>query len=185
MDGARLWECGPFYGRTLAQIAALFDTVYVSFYKGLGGVSGGMLLGPEDFIAEAREWRHRHGGTLFGMWPYAAPALAGLRTRLPRMKAAYEHGLAIAAALRGVDGVALTPDPPQVPMMHITLRTTEKAFNAGVRKMAGQGLWTWGGSMPTEVPGYRRVELYVGDATLALTPEEVAAAIVRLMGATR
>ena len=33
LDGARLWECRPFYGREYAEIARLFDTVYVSFYK--------------------------------------------------------------------------------------------------------------------------------------------------------
>jgi hypothetical protein len=42
LDGARLWECGPFYGRPLSEIAGLFDTVYVSFYKGLGGTAGAM-----------------------------------------------------------------------------------------------------------------------------------------------
>ncbi|MGH2482711.1 MAG: threonine aldolase family protein, partial [Ktedonobacteraceae bacterium] len=39
-DGARLWECAPFYGRSYADIAALADSVYVSFYKGLGGLAG-------------------------------------------------------------------------------------------------------------------------------------------------
>ena len=33
LDGARLWECRPFYGREYAEIAQLFDSVYVSFYK--------------------------------------------------------------------------------------------------------------------------------------------------------
>jgi threonine aldolase len=36
VDGARLWEAQPFYGRGLAEIAGLADSVYVSFYKGLG-----------------------------------------------------------------------------------------------------------------------------------------------------
>jgi threonine aldolase len=99
LDGARLWECGPFYDRPLAEIAALFDTVYVSFYKGLGGAGGAMLLGENDVIAEAREWRHRHGGTIYSLWPYAAPALAGLRLRLPRMPVYVEHARRIAAAL--------------------------------------------------------------------------------------
>jgi len=35
LDGARLWECQPFYGRSYAEICALFDSVYVSFYKTL------------------------------------------------------------------------------------------------------------------------------------------------------
>jgi threonine aldolase len=184
MDGARLWECGPFYSRPLSEIAALFDTVYVSFYKGLGGVAGGMLLGDEDVIAEAREWRHRHGGTLFNLWPYAAAALAGLRLRLPRMAANLAHARAIAAALTEVDGVRVIPDPPQVPMMHVALPTTPAAFTAGVRKLArDQKLWAFGGSAPTDVPGYRMVELYVGDATLQLTPTQIALAVRELLPA--
>jgi hypothetical protein len=41
MDGARLWGCEPFYERSLEEISELFDTVYVSFYKQLGGLPGG------------------------------------------------------------------------------------------------------------------------------------------------
>jgi len=33
IDGARIWEVAPWYGRSLAEIAALADTIYVSFYK--------------------------------------------------------------------------------------------------------------------------------------------------------
>jgi threonine aldolase len=182
LDGARLWECGPFYGRPLSEIAALFDTVYVSFYKGLGGTAGGMLLGDEDVIAEAREWRHRHGGTLFNLWPYAASALAGLRLRLPRMAAYVEHARAIAAALSSIDGVVVVPDPPHTPMMHIHLGTTPAAVTAGVRRLATEErLWAFGRSAPTDTPGFQRVEAYVGDATLALTPREVAAAVRAIM----
>lgn len=182
MDGARLWECGEFYGRPYSEIAALFDSVYVSFYKGLGGTAGGVLLGDEDFIAEAREWRHRHGGTLFNLWPYAASALAGLRLRLPRMASYYERAQAIAASLRAIDGVEIVPDPPQTPMMHIYLRTTQEAFNAGVRRMATENhTWTWGASFSSEIPGYRAVELSAGDATLSVTADEVAGAISALL----
>src|SRR6187399_2210271 len=39
LDGARLWESVPHYGRTLAEVCALFDSVYVSFYKTLGGIA--------------------------------------------------------------------------------------------------------------------------------------------------
>ena len=81
LDGARLWQCGVAYGRPLAEVAGLFDSVYVSFYKDLGGLAGCCLLGSEDLVARAREWRQRHGGTLFALWPYAASALAALRLR--------------------------------------------------------------------------------------------------------
>ena len=184
LDGARLWETGPFYGRPLSEIAALFDSVYVSFYKGLGGLAGSMLLGEDEMVAEARAWRRRHGGTLYHLWPYAASGLAGLRLRLPRMGAYVAHARAIAVALSGIEGVLVVPDPPQTPMMHVHLKTDAPAVTAGIRRLASdQRLWTWGGSSPTETPGYRRVELTVGDATLAFTPAEVATAVRALLPA--
>ena len=64
MDGARLWQCAPFYQRTLAEIADLFDTVYVSFYKDLGAPAGAALTGTKVVIDEARVWQIRHGGRL-------------------------------------------------------------------------------------------------------------------------
>jgi threonine aldolase len=184
LDGARLWEAGPFYARPLSEIAALFDSVYVSFYKGLGGLSGSLLVGEEDLVAEAREWRHRHGGTLFNLWPYAAAGLAGLRLRLPRMKSYVQHARAIAGVLTTIEGVEVVPDPPQTPMMHLHLRTTTAAVTAGIRRMAtDERLWTWGGSAATDTPSIRRVELTVGDATLAFSPDAVADAVRSLLPA--
>jgi threonine aldolase len=175
LDGARLWECGPFYDRPLAEIAALFDSVYVSLYKGLGGLAGCCLLGGEDVVGQAREWRSRHGGTLFAMWPYAAAGLAGLRLRLPRMASYVAHARAIAAELRERDGVEVVPDPPQTPMMHIRLRTDAETFLTASRRVAAErGIWTWPRSSPTPYAAWRSVELTVGDATLGFTPAEVA-----------
>ncbi len=182
LDGARLWESGPFYGRPLVEIAALFDSIYVSMYKGLGGLSGSVLLGDEELVGEARAWRKRHGGTLFQVWPYAASALAGLRLRLPKMEAYVEHARAIAAGLAGVEGIDVVPDPPQTSMLHLHLRTSAADVIAGIRRMATEGrLWTWPGSMATHVPGIRRVEITVGDATLDFTPEEVVGTVRALL----
>ncbi|BFO14117.1 hypothetical protein SHKM778_05050 [Streptomyces sp. KM77-8] len=62
-DGARLWECTEHFGRPLAEIAGLADSVYVSFYKSLDAFGGAALAGPAGLIEEARAWRHRYGGT--------------------------------------------------------------------------------------------------------------------------
>ena len=100
------------------------------------------------------------------------------------MAAYVEHAQAIASALHGIDGVDVVPDPPQTPMMHLHLRTTPADISAGVRRMATeQRLWTWSGSSPSDTPGIRRVELTVGDATMAVTPDEVAAAVRALLPA--
>ena len=111
VDGARLWEVQPCYDRPLAEIAGLADSIYVSFYKGLGGLSGAAVAGDVEPLAELREWRHRMGGQLYRMTPYAVSGLVGLRDRLPRMGeyVAWARGLAaelVAAGLR------INPQPP-------------------------------------------------------------------------
>jgi threonine aldolase len=183
LDGARLWESAAGYGRPPAEIAALFDTVYVSFYKGIGALPGCCVAGPADVLAEVREWRHRMGGTLYGLWPQAASALSCLRRRLPLMPAYLDHARQIAAALAGLDGVRVVPDPPQVPMMHLLLSTTSERFAAAARALAAdQGIWTWPGAMPTLDPAVQRVELSIGDATLGLAPDEIRSVIATLAG---
>lgn len=182
LDGARLWESTPFYSKSPAKIAKLFDTVYVSFYKGLGGLAGACLAGEQDVIDEARAWRKRHGGTLFGMWPNAASALAGLKLRLPRMPQYVKHARAIAAALRGVPNVEVAPDPPQTPMMHLHLRVTEAALKAAACRMARErGVFTFPGSMVGMIPSLRKVEFTVGDATLGFEPAEAAGIIAEMV----
>ncbi len=110
MDGARLWEASAYYKRahrkSIAEIAALFDTVYVSFYKGLGGIAGSCVAGEQDVIDELAVWRVRHGGRAFMMWPYAAAALTALRRRLPLMPKYQKHAVAVGKALEKVRGRA-------------------------------------------------------------------------------
>jgi threonine aldolase len=174
LDGARLFESATGYGRPLAEIAALFDTVYVSFYKGIGALAGCCLAGPADVLAEVREWRKRMGGTLHGLWPGAASALSCLRRRLPLMPEYLGHAREIASALRGAPGVRVVPDPPHVSMMHLLLTATQEGFAAAARRLAAeQGVWTWPQAMVTPDPDLQRVELYVGDATRAVPPGQV------------
>lgn len=133
------------------------------------------MAGPQDLIAQVREWRERMGGMLFGLWPNAASALSCLRVRLPKMAQYTEHARAIATALAGVAGVRVVPDPPQTPMMHLLLATTSERFTEAARRIAAErGVWTWPEAMPTLDPEVQRIELSVGDATCAMSPSEVA-----------
>ncbi|SFP96915.1 L-threonine aldolase [Geodermatophilus dictyosporus] len=183
LDGARLWEASAGYGLPPSDLAAPFDTVYVSFYKGIGALAGCCLAGPADHVAEVREWRHRLGGTLFGLWPGAASALTCLRERLPRVPEYLRRAREVADAVRGLPGVRVVPDPPQTPMLHLLLATTPDAFRTAARGLAEEGLWTWAEPATTGDPSVLRVELAVGDATMALPVEDVCAAVARLAGA--
>jgi threonine aldolase len=182
MDGARLWEASAGYDRTPAEISALFDTVYVSFYKGLGGLSGCCVAGPADVLAEVADWRIRHGGRLYAMWPYAASALTGLRTRLPRMAEYHRHALAIAEALTGLPRVEVLPNPPQSPMMHLQLGVTTADLQRKVVEIASSdGIWTFPRPFSTISPAQLRVEFSIGDATMGFSPSEVRHLVERLV----
>ncbi|UYQ66601.1 threonine aldolase family protein [Streptomyces peucetius] len=120
-DGARLWECAPHFGRPLDEIASLADSVYVSFYKSLDGISGAVLAGPAALIDEARAWRHRYGGLLFQQYPAALSALVGLERELPRLPSYVAHAKVVAAALTGAfrdSGVPWSRVNPPVPHTH-------------------------------------------------------------------
>lgn len=183
LDGARIWESAAGYGKTVAEVAAPFDSVYVSFYKGVGALAGCAVAGEPDVLAEVREWRHRMGGTLYGLWPLAASALTNLRLRLPRMPDYLAHARAIADAVRDLPGVQVLPDPPRTSMLHLQLHADDEQLTAAVRRLATQEkLWTFPRWATTGLPGVARVELSVGDATMELSPAEVRDALAALVG---
>lgn len=174
MDGARLWECQPFYQRSYAEIAALFDTVYVSFYKILGGIAGAMLLGPQDFIAEARLWQRRHGGNLVQMYPFVLSAQHGLDTRLDRIPLYCAKAREIAAILSAFPQVEVLPNPPHTNMLHVFFHAEKDRLEEAAAQIAReQQTWLFRYFTPGQIPGYCKVEFTVGDATLEFSPEEI------------
>jgi threonine aldolase len=173
LDGARLWECQPFYQRSYAEIAALFDTVYVSFYKILGGITGAMLLGPEDIIAEARLWQRRQGGNLVRMFPFVLSARQGLETRLDRMGQYHDKAIEIAAALAAFPEIEVMPNPPHTNMMHVFVRGEVNRLEQAALDIAQeQKIWLVNTWLPSQIPAYQKFELTVGDASLEFSAEE-------------
>lgn len=182
MDGARLWEAAPGYGREYAEVASLFDSVYVSFYKGVGAIAGAALAGPAEFIAEARIWLRRHGGNLIHLYPYVISAREHLRERLPRFPLYHERAKAIAVALERVEGVALKPNPPQAHMAHVYLRGEPEALlDASALLAREERVTLFTRAYPSGVPGYATFEMSVGDAAQALTPDEIAGYFARVI----
>jgi threonine aldolase len=184
LDGARLWEAAPYYDRSHAEIAALFDTVYVSLYKGLGGFAGCVLAGPEDVIAEARVWRRRHGGALFQLYPLAAAAQRGLDEVVPQMPRFLEHARNLAAALREVPGIDVVPEPPQTPLFHLHLRGDPDALRERAYDLAEERrVWLFRRLTPTVVPGVSKLEITVGEPALEISPEETAELFAAVLAA--
>ena len=175
LDGARLWQCGPFYRRPLRVIAVLFDTVYVSLYKDLGGLGGCVLAGPKDVIAEARVWRVRHGGRLSTYEPMALSAERGLDELLPRMPSFVRKAREIGVALARVDGVDVVPDPPQAAMLHVHVRGEPERLEEALYEIAKERRTLIAGYFaPSPVARVGKTEIGVGPATLDVPTSEIA-----------
>jgi len=129
-DGARLVEASAGYGHdSVKETAKPFTSVYISFYKGLGALSGAMLLGDSDFIAEARKRLRKFGGNLYTVLPYAISSWAGFRN-FQREENIFKYRrdkLARVLKLLSTDArissiVEFDPKIPEVNMVHGYLR---------------------------------------------------------------
>jgi len=186
LDGARLWESAEHLGHSYAEIAALADSVYVSFYKGLGGMAGAAIAGPADLVADARRWQRRHGGTLFVLLPYAVAARDGLRRRLPLMGDYVARARELAAELAALDGVQVLPEPPHTNAFRIFLDVpVDHAREASLRIAEEQHVALAHGWEAADVPGWCMTEITAGDATLAWTVAEQVRTVSELLALAR
>ena len=179
LDGARIWESQPWFGHSLAEVAALADTLYVSFYKGIGAHAGAALLGPQDVVDEARSWRRRMGGTIYRTTAEAVGALAGLRSWLPRVPEAVTWAQAFAAALP--PGIAVQPAVPQTNQFLLFADGEADEVNDRTAAHVEErriGLPAWS---PTTQPGRVQCEVVVTEAASSLDPGAMADGLARVV----
>ncbi len=169
LDGARLWECQPYFGRSYAEICADFDSVYVSCYKVLDGLPGAVLAAPADFISEARTWMRRHGGNLVYMFPNAISAKIGMDRNLPRIAEYVTKAAEIAAILNSLQGVTVIPERPPTNMMHLQFEAPKQAIMDAVGEIALREKVL----LFSRVGDTGRTEMYIGDAGAQIPGERI------------
>lgn len=196
-DGARIFEATTGYGKTVAELAEPFDSIYISFYKGLGGISGAMLLGPKEFCDEARIWLRRFGGNLYTLLPYAVSGWSGYRRNWvqPRQLLGEENAqmsfqqkkdklLRLAEAFSSKEALSqvltLEPTEPHIPMVHCYLRTAfslSETIRDTIEKKMGVSIFhrlrPIEDSDPAFQKGYRcKFELSIGEANGSI-PDDI------------
>jgi threonine aldolase len=130
LDGARLWNAHVATGRSMAELAANFDTVSVCLSKGLGAPVGSLLASSGERIAEARVWRKRYGGGMRQAGILAAAGRYAIAKHVERLSD--DH----ARARRLAD--ALGADPAQVDTNIVVL--TVSAARPVAAKAAEEGV---------------------------------------------
>lgn len=178
MDGARLWEAAAGYGRSAAEIAAGFDSVYVSLYKGLGGLGGAMLAGSAPFVARCAEWFRRQGGNVVHRSPYVVAAAMGFDERLAAMPAYFARTQFLYEALRAYPALRVNPAAPHANMLHLHLPVgRERALAVRDALAREHGIWLFNRAVHGALPATSVIELYVGDNLLAMPDATVHAAL--------
>src|SRR4030095_10900840 len=104
LDGARLFVECAYSGRSPADQAAPFDTVYVSLWKCFNAAGGAILAGPTALVSDMYNVRRMFGGALWNAWPYAAVARHHPEGYLERLRTAVRISEQLIALLRGAPG---------------------------------------------------------------------------------
>ncbi len=106
LDGARIFNAMAVDGRAPAEWGRLFDSVSICLSKGLGAPVGSVLVGPRDFIHQARRVRKRLGGGMRQAGILAAAGLYALDHHVDRLREDHARARVIGAALQRCPFVA-------------------------------------------------------------------------------
>lgn len=172
LDGARIWESSHYYKKPYDQIASLFDSVYVSFYKGIGGLSGAVLAGDNDFIEKCRLWRKRMGGELFSSFPMLITALEGLDKNLNKIPRRVERAIEIAALLDSIDSFQV--EPPHTNGFLIFVKAPLNQLNNKILELKNSlKMKLIHEFVPTAISNIQSAEVQIGPAAKELTNQQI------------
>jgi threonine aldolase len=119
LDGARVFNAAAAQGVTASELAEGVDTLIVDLTKGLSCPLGALLLGPRDFVDEARFKKRVLGGGMRQAGIIAACGIVALESLVDRI--AEDHTLArwLAARLADIDGLVIDPASVETNMLYV------------------------------------------------------------------
>ncbi|MDA5561019.1 beta-eliminating lyase-related protein [Exiguobacterium sp. MMG028] len=172
LDGARLFESLPYYEKEASEICALFDSVYVSFYKGIGGIAGAILAGPKSFCDTSKVWKRRYGGDLISLYPYILSSDYYYEMRKDKMTGYRDAAVQLAARFNELDDVWTTPLVPVTNMFHLHFRGKKEEVGeriARIQEETGIGITGY----LVEKDGYCSTEISIGDVYPEITSNQL------------
>ena len=138
LDGARLFIASAYTGRSPADFAAPFDTVYVSLWKYFNCGQGAILAGPRRVLEGMFHTRRMFGGNLAVGWPAALVARHYMDGFVERLRAAVEVSEAFYRAIGAHPRVAVERIPNGTNLTRLTLKGVDPA--QVVRRLAEHGV---------------------------------------------
>jgi len=140
LDGARLWNASVAAGIDIPTYSETADSVMMCLSKGLGAPVGSVLVGPRDFIDQARRFRKILGGAMRQAGILAAAGLYALDHNIDRLREDHEKAQALADGLARLPGLGVDRDLTQTNI--VVVEVSPGPFSAPdlQRRMAERGI---------------------------------------------
>lgn len=135
LDGARLFEILPYYQKSAAEVCGLFDSIYISFYKGIGGLAGAILAGDKEFTQQSKVWKRRHGGDLISLYPYIISANYYFDKRISKMEQYYESAKELAVLFNSCPFIQTKPVVPVSNMFHVQINRPKEQLEEVLKEI--------------------------------------------------
>jgi threonine aldolase len=117
IDGARLLNASAATGIAASAFAAMADSVWIDFTKGLGAPIGAVLAGTAPFIAEARRYKHMFAGAMRQAGIAAAGCLHALDHHVDRLVEDHARARRLAEGLARIPGIVVRTPRPETNMV--------------------------------------------------------------------
>lgn len=140
MDGARIFNASVASGSSVADLTRDCDSVMFTLSKGLGAPVGSILLGPRDFITEARTWRKRLGGGMRQIGILAAAGLIALEEGPKRLHEDHENARALASGVAEIPGISIDPASVQTNIVIFDVSGTGKKSSEICARLKEEGV---------------------------------------------
>lgn len=142
LDGARVFNAAVALGVPLRAITRHMDTVSLCCSKGLGAPMGSLLVGPAEFIRQARRWRKMVGGGMRQSGLVAAAISHALDHHVERLADDHRRAQGLVSGLTGQPGVhAITASTN---IAYLNMGTTDRG-NALQAALSDDGILVSGG----------------------------------------
>ena len=171
LDGARLFNLPLHTGKKLPEIAALFDTVYVSLWKHFNGMTGAVLAGDKAVIEGLFHVRRMFGGSLPQAWPQLALVPGDARSYERDYARAWRAADAVIERLEANGRFGVRKVPQGTSRFHLSVRGT--TLGAFAERARGRGI-----VLPYPGPDADAFPMQVNPTLLRLPPEQIAQRLV-------
>ncbi len=140
LDGARIFNAQVASGVPAREFARYVDSVMFCFSKGLAAPVGSVLVGPREFIDEARRVRKLLGGGMRQAGVLAAAALVALNEMVDRLAEDHARARRLAEGLAHIPGIRIDVAGVETNMVYFEVDHPHKTAQDLVHYMAERGV---------------------------------------------